>query len=285
MLLSGPPSRPLFIASFLLLFIFIGSHLRHNLTSPATLLQRTSPAPRSTTNPLDFSIPLQFEEGKPKPPEETYSWTVVVPKTAEEDLRWLEIEVPSEQLMVYEVDNPNAQNRVPKNKGKEAMVYLSYLIDHYDNLTDTIIFLHAHNEAWHNNELLEQKTVPMIKRLSHDRVARLGYMNLRCRHDPGCPDWLHLNRPGGDFDFVRKPEEIYWRRHIWEELHPGAPIPQSLSGVCCAQFALSRDRVRQVPIERLRHYRRWLLNTSASDYYSGRIFEYLWHYIFTGHEV
>lgn len=94
-----------------------------------------------------------------------------------------------------------------------------------------------------------------------------------------------MDRPGGDFDFFHKPEEIYWRRHIWEEIHPGAPIPPSISGICCAQFAVSRDRIRQVPLERFIHYRRWLLETTMDDQFSGRIFEYIWHYIFTGHEV
>lgn len=125
----------------------------------------------------------------------------------------------------------------------------------------------------------------MIKRLNHERVARMGYMNMRCHHDPGCPDWIHMDRPGGDFDFFHKPEEIYWRRAIWEEIHPGAPIPPSISGVCCAQFAVSRQRIREVPIERFHHYRKWLLTTGMDDQFSGRVFEYIWHYIFTGHEV
>lgn len=164
-------------------------------------------------------------------------------------------------------------------------VYLTYMIDHYDDLPDTVVFIHAHRHAWHNNDIMMQDGLAMLRRLNHDRVARLGYMNVRCHHEPGCPDWIHMDRPGGDFDFVRKPEEIYWRRSIWEDIHPGAAIPTSLSGVCCAQFALSRDRIREVPIERLLHYRKWLLNTGLSDAYSGRIFEYIWHYIFTGHEV
>ena len=125
----------------------------------------------------------------------------------------------------------------------------------------------------------------MLKRLNHDRVARQGYMNIRCHHEPGCPDWIHMDRPGGDFDFYLKPEEIYMRRHIWEEIHPGAPVPPSLSGICCAQFAVSRDRIRQVPVERFVHYRNWLLRTNLDDQFSGRMFEYIWHYIFTGHEV
>jgi hypothetical protein len=145
--------------------------------------------------------------------------------------------------------------------------------------------MHAHRHAWHNNILMGQDAVQMIKRLNHDRVARMGYMNVRCHHEPGCPDWIHLDRPGVDFDFFKKPEEIHWRKHIWEEIHPGAPLPPSISGICCAQFALSAERIRQIPVERFIHYRKWLLETTMDDQFSGRIFEYIWHYIFTGHEV
>ncbi|PVI00120.1 hypothetical protein DM02DRAFT_709587 [Periconia macrospinosa] len=282
-MITGPP-RPFFIVSTLLLLTFVWSCIQLKIIS-WTSSKRESPSLPTTTSPLDFSVPLLFKDGKPKPPGSNYSWVVVFPKTRAEDLLWFEIEVPEAQMIVYEVDNPKAEHTVPKNKGKEAMTYLTYLIDYYDDLPDIVIFLHAHKLTWHNNELFEKETSPMIKRLNHDRVARLGYMNLRCHHDPGCPDWIHLDRPDGDLDLIRKPEEQYWSRRIWEELHPGAPIPQSLSATCCAQFAVTRDRIRQVPIERFHHYREWLINTDLLDEQSGRIFEYLWHYMFTGHEV
>ncbi|KAF2688068.1 hypothetical protein K458DRAFT_415142 [Lentithecium fluviatile CBS 122367] len=241
--------------------------------------------PKKSRDPLDFSIPLRFADGVPKPPGSNYSYRIVVPKTADEDLSWMIKDVGEEHMVVYEVDNPNAKYTVPQNKGREAMVYLTYMIDHYNDLPDSSIFIHAHRHAWHNNLLQGQDASEMLKRLNHERVARMGYMNLRCHHEPGCPDWIHMDRPGGDFDFFRKPEEIHWRRHIWEEIHPGAPIPPSLSGVCCAQFAVSRDRIRQVPIQRFQHYRNWLMTTPIPDQYSGRVLEYIWHYIFTGHEV
>lgn len=228
---------------------------------------------------------MRFSDGQVKPPGSNYTYKIVVPKTEKEDLTWMEQEIPDAPLVVYEVDKADPTYKIPKNKGREAMVYLSYIIDHYDDLPDTTLFMHAHRHAWHNNILMGQDAAQMLRRLNHERVARMGYMNVRCHHDPGCPDWIHMDRPGGDFDFYRKPEEIYWRRAIWEEVHPGAPIPPSLSGVCCAQFAVSRQRIREVPLERFIHYRKWLLTTGMDDQFSGRIFEYIWHYIFTGHEV
>ncbi|KAF2268523.1 hypothetical protein CC78DRAFT_373187 [Lojkania enalia] len=287
-MLAGPPRL---VSLLTIVFILcLGWWYLRLVPSPSTsgLTIDTSPPPKPgyhTGGALDFSIPLRFKDGTAKPPGSNYTHVLVVPKTMKEDIRWMAAEIPDTPLAVYEVDNPNAENKVPQNKGREVMVYLTYIIDHYDDLPDTVLFMHSHRHAWHNNQLMGLDGVQIIRRLNHERVARMGFMNLRCHHEPGCPDWIHMDRPGGDFDFFKKPEEIYWRRHVWEEIHPGAPIPPTISGICCAQFAVSRERIRQVPLERFHHYRNWLLTTTMDDQFSGRIFEYIWHYIFTGHEV
>jgi len=77
----------------------------------------------------DFSVPLRFTEGAVKPAGENYTWVVVVPKTLKEDLSWLKNEVPDSRMIVYEVDNPRAGNRIPKNKGREAMVCVALLVE------------------------------------------------------------------------------------------------------------------------------------------------------------
>ncbi|KAF1931757.1 uncharacterized protein M421DRAFT_417514 [Didymella exigua CBS 183.55] len=292
-MLSGPPRLvPFIVVAFVLALVVwyyhgvSGTGASLSAWKPSSSFSTERPSSlRPGVDPLDFSIPLRFSDGVPKPAGTNYTFKIVVPKTTKEDLAWMQEEIPHAPLVIYEVDNEKAEHKVPKNKGREAMVYLSYIIDHYDDLPDTTLFMHAHRHAWHNNQLMGLDAAQIVDRLNHDRVARLGYMNVRCHHDPGCPDWIHMDRPGGDFDFFHKPEEIYWRKSIWEEIHPGAPIPPSLSGICCAQFAVSRDRIRQVPVERFIHYRKWLLTTGMDDQFSGRIFEYIWHYIFTGHEV
>ncbi|KAF2106316.1 hypothetical protein BDV96DRAFT_508148 [Lophiotrema nucula] len=285
-MLAGPP-RLLSGISVLVILCLLWWYTSLSRTSSTGLRLDTSspPKPYNDGKAPDFSIPLRFTDGVPKPPGSNYSIAMVVPKTKKEDIGWMTTELDGLPLVVYEVDNPAAVNKIPQNKGREAMVYLSYIIDHYDDLPEIVLFMHAHRRAWHNNQLMGLDTVQIVKRLNHDRVARMGYMNVRCHHEPGCPDWIHMDRPGGDFDFFHKPEEIYWRRNVWEEIHPGAPIPPTISGICCAQFAVSRDRIRQVPLERFHHYRQWLLTTSIDDQFSGRIMEYIWHYIFTGHEV
>lgn len=58
-----------------------------------------------------------------------------------------------------------------------------------------------------------------------------------------------------------------------------------LAQPCCAQFALSRDRIRAIPLQRFVAYRDWLLRTPLDDSLSGRIWEYIWQYVFTGQNV
>ena len=39
-------------------------------------------------------------------------------------------------IMIYDKENDNNLLNIPFNKGNEASVYLKYIIDNYDNLTD-----------------------------------------------------------------------------------------------------------------------------------------------------
>lgn len=210
-----------------------------------------------------------------------YTKTLVVPRTKEEDVDWIYELLPHIQPAIYEVEDPTAPLHPPKNKGHEVMVYLSYIIDHYDNLTDVAIFMHAHRWTWHNNELLDSDSAQMVDRLSAERVTREGYMNLRCHWDPGCPNWM---RPGATEEDVNKKEQTIIAK-AWSEIFPLDPIPDVLAQPCCAQFALSRDRVRSIPLARFKWYRDWLLRTPLDDYVSGRVWEYVWQYVFTGQNV
>lgn len=206
------------------------------------------------------------------------SQTLVVARLKEANVDWIGRELPGLQTAIYVVDDPFAGFRVPRNRGHEAMVYLTYIIDHYDNLPDVAIFTHSDQITWHNNDLLDSDLVKMIKRLNSDRVIREKYFALRCHLQPGCSDNLHLNRTEAN---IHKPEENIIRK-VWAELHPLAPVPETLSAPCCGQFAVSREAIRSWPLARYLQWRRWLLTTDLSDIVSGRIWEYTWHYVFSG---
>ena len=244
---------------------------------------RVSEEPTTYANPNPLFVP-----GPTKPAGSDYSKAVVIPRLKDEDVSWIEQELgdilyPNGPLQtaIYVVDDSHAPLHPPKNKGHEVMVYLSYIIDHYDNLPDVVMFMHSHRFAWHNNDLLDNDAAQQIRFLSAERVTREGYMNLRCHWDPGCPEWLHPGRLERSYE---KQEEVLIAES-WSELFPMDAIPSVLAQPCCAQFALSSARIQALPLSRYVFYRDWLLRTPLSDYFSGRVWEYLWQYVFTGHNV
>ena len=112
-------------------------------------------------------------------------------RMSDENVDWIAEELPDLQTAIYVADAPSASLHPPKNKGHEVMIFLTYIISHYTNLPDVVLFMHAHRWSWHNNFLSGLDAVQMIRNLSSGRVTREGYMNLRCHWDPGCPEWIH----------------------------------------------------------------------------------------------
>jgi hypothetical protein len=126
-MLSGPPRLIPFVFIFLCLCL-VWWYI--HLPGARGAISGWNPNPRPTTivtpafkgDPLDFSILPKFSDAVIKPPGSNYTFKIVIPKTEKEDISWMAEEIPDAPLVVYEVDNPNAENKIPKNKGREAMV-------------------------------------------------------------------------------------------------------------------------------------------------------------------
>ena len=222
-----------------------------------------------------------YAPGIPKQSGSNYTRGLVIGHLTSENTTWLDEYLPTDPSIVpyiYIVDDHSAPLHTPQNKGHEAMVYLTYILDHYDALPEISIFMHPHRIAWHTPELLNHDATELLKRLSNERVIREGYMNLRCHWDPGCPERL---RPGTSLLDNSKHEERATAA-AWAEMFPDDPIPDALGAPCCAQFAVSRERIRSIPKAKFERYRDWLLRTKETDWISGRVFEYLWQQIFAG---
>lgn len=273
MMLRARPYIPVIAAVSIILLLWHLPRFRDGNGPEISITHQPSAEPVSELSP-----------GVPKPKGAVYSKTVVVARLESENVSWLEEANLDINRAIYVVDNPSLSPdfQIPQNKGHEAMVYLSYVIDHYDNLSDISIFVHAHQTTWHNNDLLNSDMIKTISHLSDAHVTRSGYFNLRCHHEPGCPDWLHLDRPDDELDTHRKMEERAFSLGVWKELHPGVPPPKAISQPCCAQFAVSRDRIRSIPKSEYVRYRDWILNTKLEDKFSGRVMEYSWQYLFAG---
>ncbi|MCJ1228037.1 hypothetical protein MMC12_004697 [Toensbergia leucococca] len=221
--------------------------------------------------------------------------------------------IPSSNSWQHAIYTVNPSNRTspyalttPLNKGHESMAYLTYIIDNYHSLPLTLTFLHSHRSgfftAWHTDTPLHDN-VYALRALQTTFVQQNGYVNLRCNWNPGCKI-IH-----------RKNKHV--TREVWQEVfantstspanmssHDPSPpfnypgysstssaadneaalkaqyIPTEVGTACCAQFAVSRDRVLQRPLSDYKRFRRWIIETDESDAKSGRVMEYLWHVIF-----
>jgi hypothetical protein len=222
-----------------------------------------------------------FKSGSTMPPGHNYTSVLVIAKTKDENIDWINEKLPDQETAIYVADDPKAPLHPPKNKGHEVMVYLTWIIDNYDNLPDVAMFMHSHQLTWHNDDLLGNDAALLVQRLSRQRVWREGFVNMRCAWYPGCPDWMH---PGETEKNDYKQEEVLLAKS-WSELFPLDEIPSVLAQPCCAQFALSRERIQAKPHSQYLWYRDWLFNTRLRDQMSGRIFEYVWQFVFTGQNI
>ena len=214
-------------------------------------------------------------------PRSDWSKALVIPCLARNDMSWV-AEVDSNiHVMLYHVEEWDAPLHPPRNKGHEALAYLTYMIDHYHALADLAVFMHAHRYAHHNNNLLGLDAVQIVNGVASKYVSTQGYMNLHCSHTVGCPAWLKLHE--NQIPLEKQEQDILAK--CWRELYPQIRLPVNLAQPCCGQFALSKHLTLSKSLEKLVHLRDWLLRTTLNDYFSGRIWEYLWHFVFLQEEI
>lgn len=188
--------------------------------------------------------------------------------------------------MIYTVDDPFATKHTPRNKGRESLAYLQYIVEHYYDLPSTIVFVHSHKdgwpEAWHT-DTFSYSNVDSIRALRLEHVQNNGYANLRCQGQPGCPDEIQPFRAGArassDPANPGQNAEVFYAQ-AWEELFNNTNVPKVVAAPCCSQFAVSRDQVLKRPKTDYDRFYRWVLNTALSDDVVARIMEYTWHIIF-----
>lgn len=185
---------------------------------------------------------------------------------------------------IYVVDDVHAPLHLQENHGREAMVYLQYILEHYDSLTDINFFFHSHATTWHNNLLLREDSATTINMMKRDYIMEKGYVNSRCDTSPGCPKWIKFDPTPGDHSLHPLRFADMFTPERWASFFPDADdLPRYLSAPCCSQFAVTRDTIRSRPKETYQRLHDWI-QSDPFDGYSGRFMEYTWQYLFLGKE-
>ncbi|KAF4980756.1 hypothetical protein FZEAL_3311 [Fusarium zealandicum] len=204
---------------------------------------------------------------------------MVVASMKHENVSWLHEYLPEWKKNIYVVDDNRAKLTVPTNKGREAMVFLTYIIDRYDSLPGNVIFHHAERFQWHNDNP-DYDALPLLQKFRIENLKKVGYTNLRCVWVLGCPAEI---RPIQDETPAKEGEPVH-ARHVYkaafQDLFPSLEVPEEVGITCCSQFAVRRETIRQRPRAEYVRFREWLIVSSLGDDLSGRVLEYSWHSTF-----
>ncbi|KAK6533302.1 hypothetical protein TWF694_002255 [Orbilia ellipsospora] len=253
---SRSRTRPLLILLALAIFIYLF------LPSPASQFSLNGSHPAK-----DYPLP---------------SREIVVAAVKHDSVAWIEKYLPEWRPRIYIANAADYGDKrsltVPRNKGREANVYLTYIIDNYHNLPDYMVFIHSLRYQWHNEDPMYDG-VPPIRNLRLSYLEKAGFLPLRCSWTLGCPAELKPTNP-----YAHRVDDRFHTEEAYAEafvvLFPNMTVPSVVGSPCGGQFALTRDKVHERPLSDYRRYRDWLMETELTDNISGRILEYSWHIIF-----
>lgn len=182
-----------------------------------------------------------------------------------EDLNWLKKATHDVVVITKEGGTKPAipaTYKIP-NSGKEASVYLHYIVENYDNLPDTIAFFHGHEHSYHHyfGHLLD--LIDKANMTDFDFVSLNGQKELWYASPYLCKTWSRLFEP-----------------------YLNMPLPDNMNHDGYAQFVVNKNRILKHPKEA---YQLWLdftlckfpeLSDGMPDLQIGTIFENIWHIIF-----
>ncbi|RDW68787.1 DUF3431 domain-containing protein [Aspergillus mulundensis] len=228
-------------------------------------------------------------------------------------------------LCIYDVDgsSPSSSSsvlRTPSNRAHEAMAYLTFLIDNYDAIpAPGAVFIHGNRWSWHN-DAPDYDNAYLLAELNVERALEpAGYHNLRC--DWSVSTCLPDMPPQGSMQMALQSKIDPWdARAASDAALPGALAAifgrrdpaelvmlsrhEAVRAQCCAQFVVSKERIRSHSREEYVALRQWLLDgadagTGAAlnsgsgsrvvrghglapkdDRVAGRIISYIWHILF-----
>ncbi|MEO1511198.1 MAG: DUF3431 domain-containing protein [Planctomycetota bacterium] len=182
-----------------------------------------------------------------------------------EDLSWLRYQPYA--ALVYEKRpelRETAHHSTPRNTANEASAYLQFIVDYYDALPERVAFLHSHRYAYHQEDVLA-----LLDDLDLSTAA--SYCNVN-------------HAVWGTKEDPRR-AILYDTHRAWLEAHLG-PLPPLLFDACCAQFLVSRDRIRRRPLAFYQAALAVALDPAVAEHdreanrQLGLVFEWLWHYVF-----
>ena len=159
-----------------------------------------------------------------------------------------------------------SRNNIPKevapNKGNEASAFLEYIINNYENLPEVCIFVHGHRTAWHHKQNIDEK------------INNIDFSY----------DYYNINDLKSDYlkNHIKEINYLKSVINIFNNILNKQIILENIKNRPCAQFYVKKYNILINSKNTYIELYNFLMTTNIHSFWSGRFFEYLWHYIFTG---
>jgi hypothetical protein len=166
------------------------------------------------------------------------------------------------KIYIYDKENPDNPYNIPVNKGNEASVYLKYIVDNYDNLTDFTYFVHDEEYAWHHFG-------SVIDHLDGALNSGKLYYNI----NDNCT--LGSIITNSWYDEIMVWYNTYIEKYIPMERLPNKDWTEGHRG--SAQFLVHKSLITKLPKEFYENLYNWIITTDMESTKSGRFLEWTWH--------
>ena len=162
----------------------------------------------------------------------------------------------------YDKGISNNPYKIPVNKGNEASVYLKYIIDNYENLTDFTFFIHDDEYSWHHSGSI-------IDKFNESVMSGNLYYNINDKCILGS---IVANNWYNDI--------LIWYNKYIEKYIPITSLPhkdwtQGYRG--SAQFLVHKSLITKLPKQFYKDLYIWIITTNMPNAKSGRFLEWTWH--------
>lgn len=230
---------------------------------------------------------------------------IVKVKLEDEDVSWLDsiqwiwrhetVTIPN----MYTNAHPLSHR---PDKGRIASAYLTWIIENYNHLPETLVMLPPEDTAPladsssssssinppNANPDLKSSIPPpppfdiphALKHLQTPFIQSTGFSALQC------PSHKSLSTCNSKALLPTHPPPSLrtLEAHIpavWKDLFgPDAQAPERIAAVLGAQFAVSREAIRKRSLQDYLRYWEWVNRTIMDDDSAGLVFEYVWHVVF-----
>jgi hypothetical protein len=206
-----------------------------------------------------------------------------------EDLSWLDnIENKDSVLVVSKTIDNGKYIFQKENIGNESTAYLKYIVERWDEISnyDHHIFLHGHRNSWHQSYDADVICNKLFK-----YKGKYDFINF-------CDNNFYEIYPekvvsSGDNSYTGDNKPYLILQEVWDILFKKfGPLPEYISFSVGAQFCVKSDNIIKNGKDFYENCLNWSISEDSAnlDYkyggqrsvYSSRIFEWLWHFIYTG---